>query len=347
MKFNVNEGYLRDILAQPAALSATHDYLAISFAQTKLFEQFNSGKFRQIVLTGMGSSYFLFYPFYYELVKQSIPVTLMESAELVHYASELIRPDTLIITASQSGNSAETLYLLEINSSVGATVIGVTNTAGSALANKANLALITQAGPEATVACKTYSTALLALYWLQEGFLGRDLTIAGKETSIAGELVQTYLASWQDHVQFFKNELVGKTNYFICGRGPSLAAVMSGGLTAKEATITPVEGMSCAAFRHGPKELARSDSFILIYEGLEKTRALNRVLANELSAQGADVAWISKSSTTPAYKLPHGPACLSPIFESLPSQMFNLALADLTDHIAGTFEHVTKVTAVE
>jgi len=348
MVFNPDQGYLRDILSQPAALAATHRYLVGNFSLGDIPNQLAAGKFRRIVLTGMGSSHFIFYPFYYQLLKRSsLPVTHIECAELVHYAPDLIQKDTLVITASQSGSSAETVRLLEMNRSRGATVLGITNEAGSALANEASLALITQAGPEATVSCKTYLSALLVLRWLQDGLLGDDLSGACEETASLDSLVEAYLDHWEAHVEFLKGELAAQHDYFMCGRGPSLAAVMTGALTAKESTLAHVEGMSCPALRHGPKEMTRKGTYVMVFAGAQSTAPLNRSLAGDLSSQGAHVAWVGSDSEFPAYRLPPVPSGLLPLVAALPGQMFNLALADLNGHTAGVFEHASKVTSIE
>lgn len=348
MVFNPEQGYLRDILSQPAALAATHHHLEHNFSLGAIPDQLAAGKFKRIVLTGMGSSHFVFYPFYYELLKRcSIPVTLMECAELIHYAPGLIQKDSLIITASQSGNSAETVRLLEMNRSRGATVLGITNEASGALAKGASLALVTQAGPEATVSCKTYLSALLVLRWLQDGLLGADLSAARKETGSLAALVEDYLDYWPAHVEFLKGELAARQNFFLCGRGPSLAAVMTGALTAKESTLAHVEGMSCPALRHGPKEMARQGTYVMIFAGAQSTALLNRSLAHDLSSQRAHVAWVGSDAEFPAYRLPVVPSGLLPLVEALPGQMFNLALADLNGRTPGVFEYASKITAVE
>lgn len=347
MVFHPEEGYLHDILVQPQALTDTQRHFEQHFSLGQIPQQLAAGKFKRIVLTGMGSSHFIFYPLYYELVKESLPVTLIEEAELLHFAPALIQKDTLIITASQSGNSAETVRLLEMNRTLGATVLGVTNTADSALAKEADCVLVTQAGVEATVSCKTFLAAQLALRWLQDGLFGRNLSQAQQETATLSSLVAAYIEHWQEHVAFFKSELAEQHSFFMCGRGPSLAAVLTNSLTAKESTLTHVEGMSCPALRHGPKEMMRQGAYVMVFAGLEPTRSLNRALANDLAAQGARVAWVGADASASAYRLPDCPAGLLPMAESLPGQMFNLALADLHGHTAGTFQHAAKVTTTE
>jgi glucosamine--fructose-6-phosphate aminotransferase (isomerizing) len=347
MEFDTKQGYLHDILLQPDALTNTYNYLLSSFSLGEIPSKIKSGKYSRIILTGMGSSHFIFYPLYYELVQQSIPVTIIEGAELINFADNLIQRDSLIITASQSGNSAETVHLLEINQSRGATILGITNTADSKLAKGANVVVLTQAGTEATVSCKTYVSALMAIRWIQDALFEKDLSLAKQETAEVSSLVNSYIDHWMDHVEYIKKELAENTNFFICSRGPSLAAVFTGSLTGKESTTKHVEGLSCPALRHGPKEMMVDGTYVMMFAGPKKTQELNRTLASELEQQGAKVAWVGSDSVIPAYHLPACPDSLLPILEILPTEMFNLALADLNNHVAGTFSHASKITNKE
>jgi glucosamine--fructose-6-phosphate aminotransferase (isomerizing) len=90
---------------------------------------------------------------------------MVETSELVHYTNRFFDPKTLIIAVSQSGQSAEMVRLVRTNHK-DCTVIAVTNTPDSPLAKHATAAVLTQAGNEFSVSCKTYVTALMALKWL-------------------------------------------------------------------------------------------------------------------------------------------------------------------------------------
>lgn len=271
----------------------------------------------------------------------------MESAELVHYAPTLIQHDSLVIAASQSGRSAEIVRLMELTSQAGATVVGVTNTPDSPLGQQSNICVMTDAGEEATVSCKTYVAALSALRWVQDALLCDDLFQAREDTATIGEQVRSYLSHWQDHVVSLQQALEGISNLFMVGRGPSLAAVQTGCLTMKESTHFHGEGMSSAAFRHGPMEMAGPGTYIMIMAGEPQTRTLNTNLANALREAGAKVAWVAEEAEIEAYRLPGVPASMRPVVEILPTEMLNLALAERLGHAAGVFERGSKVTIIE
>jgi glucosamine--fructose-6-phosphate aminotransferase (isomerizing) len=257
----------------------------------------------------------------------------------------LLDEQTLVITASQSGASAETVRLLELNRR--SPVIGITNTDGSPLARGAQLALLAQAGPEHSVSCKTYVAGMLALQWLAAVFTGREEQQTLTRLAAAAELAGQYLQGWPQHVETLASRLRGKRHLFFAGRGSSLSAVGTGALIMKEATRLHAEGMSSAAFRHGPMEMLQADMWIGVFGGPEPTRALNRRLASDLVAGGGQCDEIGIDATRQPFRLPECAPPLQPILEIMPVQMMTLALAALAGREAGHFERASKITDTE
>jgi len=345
--WSVIEGeYLRDILEQPQALSQTLENLGTSNTLEDLASRLHKGKFQRVVLTGMGSSYHALHPLNLELVAEGFTAAMVETSELIHYKSRFFDPKTLIVAVSQSGQSAEMVRLIEMNRRRAA-IIAVTNTADSPLAAHADAALLTQAGHEFSVSCKTYVTALMALKWLGDVLCKRDLRRIRQQLSGAAPVVADYLSAWREHVDYLAKELSGIRHLFLVGRGISLAAVGTGALIVKESDHFHAEGMSSAAFRHGPMEMLGKEMFVLIFGGEERTRDLNvRLLADILDQQGRGEL-LGEDVPSPAFKLPHTTASLRPILEILPVEMITLALAAQAGREPGRFELATKVTTTE
>ena len=149
----------------------------------------------------------------------------------------------------------------------GVATVAVTNTADSPLAREATAVVLTEAGEEATVSCKTYLAAQVALAWLAEVLAGGDR--GGARAALAETIpgVAAYLASWRAHVEWLAERLDGVRAVYYTGRGASLAAAGAAGLITKESTHRPSEGMSGAAFRHGPMEMLDADVFLLAFAG--------------------------------------------------------------------------------
>ncbi len=342
----VTEGpYFQDLMAQPQALQSTHAWLATPGRWLQVQQFISARAWKRVVLTGMGSSYHTFHPLSLALIDAGHNPVMIETSELIHYGLALCDEHTLVIAASQSGASAETLRLLELNRR--ATVLGVTNTAGSALARGAGLALLAQAGPEHSVSCKTYVAGMLALQWLAALFARRDEAQTLARLAAAADITGQYLQGWSQHVEALAARLRGKRHLFFTGRGSSLSAVGTGALITKEATRLHAEGMSSAAFRHGPLEMLDANMWVGVFDGPEPTRALNRRLAADLAANGGHCDEIGADAALRPFRLPECDPSLQPILEILPVQMMTLALAALAGREAGHFERASKITDTE
>jgi len=344
---SVIEGeYLVDILRQPQALENTLQALALTKPLQNLAEKLNRGKFHRVVLTGMGSSFHALHPLNLELISCGFTAIMVETSELVHYKNRFFDPKTLIVAVSQSGRSAEMLRLIEMNHGHSA-VIAVTNTPDSPLAKSADVAVLTQAGKEFSVSCKTYVTALMALKWLGHALCQRDLRRSHTALKRAAPAVSAYLTDWKQHVQTLASQLKDMRHLFLVGRGVSLAAVGTGALIVKESDHFHAEGMSSAAFRHGPLEMLNEDTFVLVFSGDQKTKELNRRLLNDVQENGGRAELLGEDASTAAFRIPADGVSVRPILEILPVQMITLAIAAQTGREPGRFELASKVTTIE
>jgi len=347
-QLRITEGaYFRDILDQPHALAETHRGLEATAALEDVARRLRDGDLRRVVLTGMGSSHLGLVPLHLRLVEAGLAPVSVESSELLYYQRRLLSAGTLLVLVSQSGRSAEIVRLLEAVRGRGVVTIGLTNAADSPLAREATAVVLTHAGEEATVSCKTYLAAQMALAWLGEVLAGgdRDATRAALGETIAA--TAAYLAAWRSHVEWLAERLQGVRAVYYTGRGPSLAAACSAGLITKESTHRPSEGMSSAAFRHGPMEMLDEGVFLLAFAGAARTRGLNEALVADVRAAGARAFLAAEDAPEPALRLPAVPDLARPVVELLPVEMITLALASLDGREAGRFERVTKVTTAE
>ncbi|MGO9344960.1 MAG: SIS domain-containing protein, partial [Terriglobales bacterium] len=124
--------YLRDILDQPRALTATLEQLVVPKELSVMAQRLREGKTKRIVLTGMGASFHALHPLFLRLNEYGYTAVAIETSELVHSLERWFEPETLIIAISQSGESAEVVRLIEENRGRAA-IVGVTNAADSAL----------------------------------------------------------------------------------------------------------------------------------------------------------------------------------------------------------------------
>jgi glutamine---fructose-6-phosphate transaminase (isomerizing) len=338
--------YLSDLLSQPQALDATWRKLRETKAPEEIVRLTQSGRFDRIVLTGMGSSYFALHPLSIQLAENGWTPLMLETSELVHFYSHLLMPATLVVAVSQSGQSAEMVRLLELNAG-NAAIIGVTNNESGPLAKQANVAVLTAAGDEYSVSCKTYLCTLMALQVVGAALCGLEVAQCLRGLEEAGEKVQSYLHHWKSHVLEFCDLLHDVRDMFLVGRGPSLGAACTGALILKEAAHFHAEAMSSAALRHGPFEMLGPGIFIGVFAGSERTRALNEKLADDLERSGVQAVLFSSHSRHPACRLPDVSEFVRPMVEILPVQMMTLALGAIANREPGVFERATKVTDIE
>jgi glucosamine--fructose-6-phosphate aminotransferase (isomerizing) len=346
-RLSIIEGpYVRDILDQPRALEATHRRLRSSAPLDTLAQQVRGGRYQRLVLTGMGSSCHGLHPLHLRLVEAGVPAIMVDSSELLHYQSRLLDERTLLILVSQSGRSAEILRLLEKTKGQLET-IAVTNSPDGPLARDASAILLTHAGEEATVACKSHLATQMALAWLGTHILGGDRESARDRLAVTVPATRAYLEAWRSHVTELARLLEGVRVVYYVGRGPSLGAALSAGLITKESTHLPSEGLGSAAFRHGPMEMVDDTVFLLAFAGEERTRRLNESLVSDVRAAGGRAFLAAEDADETALRLPPVGDLARPVVELLPVEMITLALAALAGREAGTFRVGQKVTTTE
>lgn len=346
-KIEVVQGpYFADLLQQPQALSATWEALRDTDVFAKIASICESSPFERVVLTGMGGSCFGLHTLAIGLSANGWTTQIVETSELIYYYPHLLAPSTLLVAVSQSGKSAETVRLLELNSRR-ARVIGVTNWPDSPLAQQSDFAVMTAAGDEYSVSCKTYVCAQMALHMLGAALTRSNATATLQEMQPVPELFRQYLANWKSHVHELADLLRGVTDIFLVGRGPSLASAQTGALTLKESTHFHAEGMSSAALRHGPLDMLKEGIFVGIFAGDARTKFLNEALASDVASTGARAALISEDASLTSCRLPAELESFRPMLEMLPIQMMTLALSALANREAGKFVRATKVTTTE
>lgn len=336
--------YLRDILDQPDAVRATLHSLAAGVPPEDIAGR--AATVKRIVLTGMGTSCHALHPLRLKLIGHGLTPLLVETSELIGHERALLNRETILVAVSQSGRSVEISRLLRF-ARRRCFLIGVTNTARSPLGRLADARVLTHAGEEFSVSCKTYVATLAALEWLSEGLCGGNPARALRQLQVAVEAMRSYLAQWKRHVAALARLLAGVEDLFLVGRGPSLAAACTGGLIVKEAAHLHAEGMSAAAFRHGPLEMLGPGVMVLVFSGAGRTRRLNERLVADIRRAGAKAEPIGETARRLALRLLPVPHPARPLLEILPVQMVTLALASIAGREAGRFERASKVTVVE
>jgi glucosamine--fructose-6-phosphate aminotransferase (isomerizing) len=336
--------YLHDLLQQPGAVKDTLAALGQDPALSVLAERLSARAFARVVLTGMGSSLAALHPLALRLIEHGATAMIVDTSELIHAMCALLSDDTLVIAVSQSGRSAEIVRLASRPDRAGG-LIAVTNSPDSPLAGAADATVLTRAGEEATVSCKTYVATLAALAHL--GDVLCDVSRDAPGLAAAPSAMARYLERWEEHVAELAPIVSGVRDVFFAGRGASLAAAYTAGLIVKESTRCHAEGMTSAALRHGPMEMSADHVLALVYEGDATVAALNHSLAADLRRAGARGYIVGLRGEREVFRLSEHPPAQRAVLEVLPAQMLSLALAADAGIEAGRFVHASKVTSTE
>ena len=271
-----------EISQQPAALSGLRKYYASPGAiPGKALRRMVAHWPPTVVFTGMGGSLNAAYPAQAYLTAHGVRALVWETAELVHHHLKIVRPDTLLVVISQSGETVETLRLL---SSLPAKkrVLAITNVEASSLAKHAKVLLPMMAGGQAAVSTKTYTCTVAVLMYLAFAITGTPPRSLNQEVMRGADAEEKILERYEEVmppvVEFF-----GRPPYAaLMSRGADLATAFQGALTLKEVLRLAAEPISAAQFRHGPIEITNPSHRYLIFARQGKTGKLLLKLADDI-----------------------------------------------------------------
>ena len=237
-----------------------------------------------------------------------VPVVTDIASEF-RYSDPFMDENTLVILASQSGETADTLSVLREAKAKGATVLSIANVVGSSIARESDYTLYTWAGPEIAVAStKAYTTQIVA-------FIMIALDFAYKKGTITKEEYMNYIAELklipdqvaevlkcEDQVKEIAKQLVDKKDVFYLGRGLDYSTAMEGALKIKEISYTHAEAFAAGELKHG--------TIALIEEGIPvvvlatQSKLFEKMLSNmqEVKARGAYVISVTEQGNTEVEK---------------------------------------------
>ncbi|MDE3104090.1 MAG: SIS domain-containing protein [Acidobacteriota bacterium] len=303
---------------------------------------------RQIVITGMGASYYAALPLESHLCGLGMNVIAVEAGEYLHFRPHAY-PDAVVVVVSRSGESIEIVKLLAALRGR-QPVIGITNRPESRLAQSADIAIDIHSLDDDIVALQTYTGTLLALALLgraveQEGALA--LREAESLLPEVQRLVDASLASISTWDPFLSP---GHALYLLA-RGGSFASALEGALLFHEVAKAPAVAMPTASFRHGPVEVVNDHFRAILFAPDTPTQPLNLALAQDLVRFGGEVRVIGPRIHMPAglahLETPRVPALYAPMLEILPVQVAALRLAEMRGIVPGSFRFAPPVATDE
>ncbi|MDD1965469.1 glutamine--fructose-6-phosphate transaminase (isomerizing) [Pseudomonas sp. NPDC090203] len=286
----------------------------------------------------------------------------VEVASEFRYRKVVVQPDTLFVSISQSGETADTLAALRNAKELGFLAsLAICNVSISSLVRESDLTLLTQAGPEIGVAStKAFTTQLVALMLLTLSLGQVKGTLAeGVEAELVEELrrLPTRLgeALAMDGTVEKVAELFSEKNHTLfLGRGAQFPVAMEGALKLKEISYIHAEAYPAGELKHGPLALVDSDMPVVTVapnnELLEKLKSnLQEVRARggELIVFADEQAGLNNGEGTHVIAMPHIIDALAPILYTIPLQLLSYYVAVLKGTDVDQPRNLAKSVTVE
>mgnify|MGYP001811804744 CR=1 FL=1 len=292
--------------------------------------------------------------------KLRIPVDVVYAHEL-RYRDPIIRPNSLTIAISQSGETADTLAAAELAKERGSRLLAITNVVGSTLSRISDDVLYTRAGPEIAVASTKAYLAMLIGEYLLTVKMGRDLgryTDAESAEMIAGlrHLPQAAEAilDGADGIAAMAKLFDGADDVYFLGRGVDYAVAMEGSLKMKEISYIHSEAMPAGELKHGTLALVTDGTPVVtvLTQGDVYDKTVSALM--EVKARGAHTIAIAYEDDPDAAKhadevirIPRVPDSLSPVLSAIPLQLLAYHVADARGHDIDQPRNLAKSVTVE
>jgi glucosamine--fructose-6-phosphate aminotransferase (isomerizing) len=339
----------KEIFEQPKAIADTLD--AVESITPELFGDPAYKIFKEIdsvLILACGTSYYSGMTAKYWLESIARLPTNVEVASEYRYRDSVPNPRTLVVTITQSGETADTLAALKHARSLGMThTLTVCNVATSAMVRECRLAYITRAGVEIGVAStKAFTTQLVGLFLLTlalaqvRGHLSQaDEAKHLKDLRHLPAALQAVLAL-EPQVIAWSEEFARKENALFLGRGLNYPIALEGALKLKEISYIHAEAYPAGELKHGP--LALVTSAMPVVAIAPNDALLDKLKSNlqEVRARGGELFVFADSDSRiepgvglHVIRMPEHYGALSPILHVVPLQLlaYHTACARGTD----------------
>ncbi|MBW9274481.1 MAG: glutamine--fructose-6-phosphate transaminase (isomerizing) [Candidatus Thiodiazotropha sp. (ex. Lucinisca nassula)] len=334
---------LKEIFEQPAVIAET---LEGRIHKGKLLEDsfgFEAKQFldktQNVHIIACGTSYHAGLVARYWLEEVGVHCSVEVASEF-RYRQVVVPDNTLFVTISQSGETADTLAALrgaETQGYLGS--LTICNVPESSLVRESNVVLMTRAGPEIGVAStKAFTTQLVALRLLVLALAKRRGMSTERERELVEELhalprqVEVIL-ELNDAIKEMANAFAEKNHALFLGRGSFYPIAMEGALKLKEISYIHAEAYPAGELKHGP--LALVDAEMPVICALPDDPLLEKVISNlqEVRARGGELFLFSDQKVKIGLDR-YQNLTLSDIYPSTAPIVYTVPLQLLSYHVA-------------
>jgi glucosamine--fructose-6-phosphate aminotransferase (isomerizing) len=299
----------------------------------------------QVLIIACGTSYYAGLVARYWIESVAGVSCQVEVASEFRYRNAVVPEGTLLVTLSQSGETADTLAALRhVDKSKLVAAMTICNVPSSSLVRESDFALLIQAGPEIGVAStKAFTTQLVALLQL-------TLTLAKTRTTCDIQEVMQAMQSlpgllnqvlqYEDRIEQLAKCFADKHHALFLGRGALFPIALEGALKLKEISYIHAEAYPAGELKHGPLALVDAEMPVVVVA--PNNDLLDKLKANmqEVRARGGELfvfadsrATLAADENTHIIALPEIHDLLAPILYTIPLQLlsYHVALIKGTD----------------
>ena len=272
----------------------------------------------------------------------------VEIASEFRYRKFVTRPNSLLVTISQSGETADTLAALRLAKEKGyMAALTICNVSSSSLVRESDLAFMTRAGVEVGVAStKAFTTQLAALLMLVTAIGKVKGNISSEQEVEIVKALQSLPAEVEKALAFDKDiealaeDFAEKNHALFLGRGEFYPIAMEASLKLKEISYIHAEAYAAGELKHGPLALIDADMPVIVVA--PNNELLEKVKSNieEVRARGGQLyvfadkeAGFTQSEGMKIITMPKVNEIIAPIFYTVPMQLlsYHVALIKGTD----------------
>ena len=356
---------LKEIFEQPETLRNTmRGRLLLSEGSAKLAgldsNRIELRNLNRIIITACGTSYYAGMVGEYLIEDLAgVPVEVEYASEF-RYRNPIIKPGTLVLVISQSGETADTLAALREAKTKGATVLGICNAVGSTIARESDGGVYLHAGPEIGVASTKAFTSQVAVLAMIALLLGRERRVSAEQgiefaraiSSIPQQIEETLKLS--DQIRIIAKKYVDAKNFLYLGRHYNYPVAMEGALKLKEISYIHAEGYPAAEMKHGP--IALIDEKMPVVVIAPKDSLFDKVLSNvrEIKARGGRIIVVTTTDCSEISEfaddvifVPKVEKSLMPLITCVPLQLLAYHIAVLRGNDVDQPRNLAKSVTVE
>lgn len=272
--------------------------------------------------------------------------TSVEIASEFRYRKPVLPKNTLFITISQSGETADTLAALRLAKSMGVKSLAICNVNGSSLVRESDYVFLTRAGVEIGVAStKAFTTQLVVLLLLTLMLGSKKGVLSDNHLKELVNILKSLpnlvkeIFSYDDKIKNLATLFADKKHCLFLGRGAMYPIALEGALKLKEISYIDAQGYAAGELKHGP--IALVDESMPIVVVAPDNNLVDKLASNveEVKARGGKLYifagdnFVSSDSNVTIIKLPKVPYLLEPIVFTIPLQLlaYHVAVINGTD----------------